>query len=643
MVVPATTAAVVQPTGDATATVETTPVTHTGDAADDPAIWRHPTDPSLSLVIGNDKGGALDVYTLTGTRIQQFTGGFFGNVDVRYGVPTANGPVDVAVVYRAGIRVYRIDPVTRQLSNISDSSGGSITSPVGGEGLCLYKSPVSSSFFVFVNNRDGGIAQLRLSDTDGDGLIEGTTVRQWDVGGETEGCVADDDLGDLYISEELVGVWKYGAEPTDPTNTAGRVSVERTTTGGGRIRADAEGIALVRQPNGTGYVIVSSQAGSNTLNSYFVYERQGNNAFVREFRVVTGPATDGCGWTDGIDALAADLGPAFPQGLFVCQDNSNTAPAAGAQNFKLVPLERVVGLDTGPPGPLPPVADVEVTCQQLTCTADGSDSSDPDGSVESYLWGFGDGSSAQDPVASHTYAAPGTYPVTLTVTDDSGLTDSATQVVQVGTPTASITFVGQASANANTSTHRVTVPAAVRAGDGLLLMLGINTNATIGTPTGGWQQLGTVTMSGATTRVWRKVAGASDAGSQVQVGVSSISKGNLVVLGYRGTSTTDPVAAFSGLSDTPPRAAHPSPVISTSPGQWVVSHWTHKDSTTQLLAPPSGVTVRANGTQTGSGTVKGLVADSGGPITSSSYGGLTATAAGTASAASVWSIALAPN
>ena len=100
-----------QPIGDAQATVETTPVSSTGDAADDPAIWRNPIDPSRSTVIGNDKGGALEVYDLSGALIQRITGGFFGNVDVRSGFVTGSGTTsDVAVTYRAGIRVYGIDP-----------------------------------------------------------------------------------------------------------------------------------------------------------------------------------------------------------------------------------------------------------------------------------------------------------------------------------------------------------------------------------------------------------------------------------------------------------------------------------------------------------------------------------------------------
>lgn len=54
------------------------------------------------------------------------------------------------------------------------------------------------------------------------------------------------------------------------------------------------------------------------------------------------------GGTDGIAAYSGDLGPAFPHGIFVCQDNTNTLPGnVGNQNFKFVPLERVV--PRGPP------------------------------------------------------------------------------------------------------------------------------------------------------------------------------------------------------------------------------------------------------------------------------------------------------
>jgi 3-phytase len=43
-VTPAPAIAATQPVGDATATIETAPVVGTGDAADDPATWVHPTE-----------------------------------------------------------------------------------------------------------------------------------------------------------------------------------------------------------------------------------------------------------------------------------------------------------------------------------------------------------------------------------------------------------------------------------------------------------------------------------------------------------------------------------------------------------------------------------------------------------------------
>jgi len=53
---------------------------------------------------------------------------------------------------------------------------------------------------------------------------------------------------------------------------------------------------------------------------------------------------------------------------------------------------------------------------------DGSASSDPDGTIVSYDWDFGDGQNGSGAMVSHPYAASGTYTVTLTVTDDSGAT-----------------------------------------------------------------------------------------------------------------------------------------------------------------------------------------------------------------------------
>ncbi|GAA5109344.1 hypothetical protein GCM10023339_09300 [Alloalcanivorax gelatiniphagus] len=78
-----------------------------------------------------------------------------------------------------------------------------------------------------------------------------------------------------------------------------------------------------------------------------------------------------------------------------------------------------------------PDAAFTVTTSGLTVNANGNASSDPDGTIASYAWTFGDGGTATGATASRTYAAAGTYEVRLTVTDDDGATDVATQQVTV--------------------------------------------------------------------------------------------------------------------------------------------------------------------------------------------------------------------
>lgn len=62
---------------------------------------------------------------------------------------------------------------------------------------------------------------------------------------------------------------------------------------------------------------------------------------------------------------------------------------------------------------------------------DASDSYDPDGSILSYQWLFGDGSTSSGATPSHTYDNRGSYTATLTVIDDDGLASVATTAVTV--------------------------------------------------------------------------------------------------------------------------------------------------------------------------------------------------------------------
>ncbi|MER5967513.1 phytase [Streptomyces sp. NPDC002057] len=302
-----------------TATVETAPVSHTGDAADDPAIWVHPTDPAKSVVVGTDKKGALEVYDMTGARIQRINGDYGNNVDLRGNIVVSAD--DEAADGNGAMHIYRIDPTTRLLTWLKD-----VPTEVTAHGICLYTSPTSGKLYAFPNSTSGRVEQWEVA-VNGS-AVTATSIRLWDAGSAVEGCYADETTGKLYLGEEDVGVWVYGAEPTASTT---RTKLDSTGSGG-HIAADTEGITAAGNR-----IYVSSQGS----NDFTVYDRT-TGAHLGRFAVTNGQAADDCEDTDGIDATAANLGPAFPQGVFICQDGSNGTPGtSGNQNFKFVPLQTI--------------------------------------------------------------------------------------------------------------------------------------------------------------------------------------------------------------------------------------------------------------------------------------------------------------
>jgi 3-phytase len=327
---------------------ETDPVAGDGDAADDMAIWVNPWDRTRSLVIGTDKAAdALEVYDLSGRRLQRIPDpdGSVNNVDVRYGFPLGGQSVDLVVSGGNDVEVYRVDPYTRQLVDVT---AGSIRAANPAEGVCLYRSPYDGRFYVFTQAGNGEVEQLELFDN-GAGRVDARSVRgPWDVhpepvkveDGEIEACTVDDTTASYYVAEQDVGVWRYGAEPSAAIDSRALV-ISTYLVNGGFLVPDIEGIAVVHDDYGS-FLLASSQ-GDSAFGLYDLDLMTVPYPLLRKFRISSGAHADGCSITDGIDATPLWLGPDFPHGLFVCQDNTNTPPdTAGNQDFKFVPLDRII-------------------------------------------------------------------------------------------------------------------------------------------------------------------------------------------------------------------------------------------------------------------------------------------------------------
>ena len=136
-------------------------------------------------------------------------------------------------------------------------------------------------------------------------------------------------------------------------------------------------------------------------------------------------------WRLGGDSLAS--WPSAPTGGYF--NGSLDEVAIYKQELSAVEVAAHHAAATGAPTPnVKPIAQFSSEVTGLSSTFSSSGSSDPDGAITSYSWTFGDNSTSTQANPSHTYAAAGTYGVTLTVTDDEGATTSLTKQVSVSAP-----------------------------------------------------------------------------------------------------------------------------------------------------------------------------------------------------------------
>jgi len=299
-----------------TASGETAPVgTGRADAADDPAIWVDPANPNRALIVATDKKAGLHVYDLAGKDIAFTEAGLVNNVDVAGNIIVASDRNDGV---NAHLAVFRLDADRPAIVALGRAAAGA------GEayGLCLKKTAPGAPLTAALIVKDGTVRVGAL--TIAEGAAPSFAVEwEYKIPTQSEGCVFDGDT--LYVGEEDAGVWKL------ERNGAGATASMVAPVDNQRLVADVEGLATIDH-KGQRYLLVSSQGD----NAYAVFRLPGVD-YVGRFAVTAG-AFGATSETDGIEAVAGNFGPAYPDGLFLAQDGDN---APKAQNFKLVRWDQI--------------------------------------------------------------------------------------------------------------------------------------------------------------------------------------------------------------------------------------------------------------------------------------------------------------
>jgi len=318
---PPTRPPVVLPTG------QTQPVREAGDAADDPAIWLHPSRGPQSLILATDKKRGLAVYGLDGRERQFLPVGRINNVDLRQGLRYGGRKLDLAVATQrdeAGLVLFGISPAGRvsELARLKTTLDDIY-------GVCVGRN-ADGGLDVFPNDKDGRVQWLRLRLAGKAWQVE--SITEFRLASQPEGCVVDEANQALFVGEEKRGVWRQDLAVPD--------SVPRLVIQAGPgLTPDVEGLAI--HP-GRSWLVVSSQGS----DSYAVYDIRPPFAQRGTFVIGMNAALgiDGVSETDGLDLSAANLGGPYAEGVLVVQDGHKRLPH-GPQNFKLVPwrdVEKVI-------------------------------------------------------------------------------------------------------------------------------------------------------------------------------------------------------------------------------------------------------------------------------------------------------------
>jgi hypothetical protein len=245
-----------------------------------------------------------------------------------------------------------------------------------------------------------------------------------------------------------------------------------------------------------------------------------------------------------------------------------------------------------PVGPAAPAASFDATPASGPAPLAVSFTDTSTGGPASWAWDFGDGSSAGTQNASHTYATPGSYTVTLTAANAGGRsTATRTVTATQAPPPGQVTRQSTSTAIATTAASSVTVaaPSGTSAGDVLVACLALNGGdvAAAGAPAG-WSPLATVTsIANPHVLGYYRVASGAEPAQYRWTLASAVSSGAGIAR-YSGASGLDGpatmAAAASGTS-----ASIPGVTTTVAGAMLVGCAGINSSATSTLIASPAGM------------------------------------------------------
>ena len=320
---------------------ETPPVVTKGDAADDPAIWLNKSYPSNSIVFGTDKKSGIYSYNLQGQELSYTNLGNINNIDTRTINVGDDENISITFLFASNrtlgsvdLWVFEDNEIRQKLENnswkVPSKPSFRGKSDIIVYGICA-GIDAKYGLVAFLTEDTGPRVEVWNLTEDGLNLI--TTFNN---GGESEGCVYDDQNRTLFISEEEVrGVLK--AYRLDDSFDFSEPYIVDSRDG--QIGGDPEGVSLYKTPNNSGYLILSSQGDSkfNLYNRNYPYD------YITSFRIGSSKSIDNVTDTDGIETINFKLSDEYPEGIMIAQDGYNKDGLwSKKQNFKFVSFQDIL-------------------------------------------------------------------------------------------------------------------------------------------------------------------------------------------------------------------------------------------------------------------------------------------------------------